>query len=61
MSKVGERSLDDVQMHQLIAAILTVASAGAETFLPKSIVTRYHEIRKELRLNPEACKDAGDN
>ena len=49
MSKVGETRLDDTQMECLIAAILTVASAGTDSFLPKSIVKRYSDLLEHLR------------
>jgi hypothetical protein len=49
MAKVGENRLDDDQMECLIAAILTVASAGADTFQPKSIVKRYADVLEQLR------------
>jgi hypothetical protein len=49
MAKVGESRLDDTQMECIIAAILTVASAGADTFQPESIVERYADILERLR------------
>jgi len=49
MSKVGEVRLDDSQMECVIAAILTVGSAGADTLLPQSIVKRYSEVLEQLR------------
>ena len=45
----GQYRLSDVQMNCLIAAILTLASAGADTFLPESIVKRYADILEQLR------------
>jgi hypothetical protein len=49
MTKVGENRLDDTQMECLVAALLTIASAGAETYQPKSIVDRYRKILERLQ------------
>jgi hypothetical protein len=50
--KPDEVSLDEVQLQQIIAAILTAGAAGAETMSPMKIVHRYHQVLEELRLKP---------
>jgi hypothetical protein len=55
MSNVGELRLDDTQMGCIIAAILTIASTGADTFVPKSIVKRYSDILEQLRQGAGSC------
>jgi hypothetical protein len=61
MTKVGENRLYDTQVECLVAALLTIASAGAETYQPKSIVDRYRKIIERLQdcagsyVNPPAA------
>jgi hypothetical protein len=49
MTKVGENRLDDTQMECLIAALLTIASAGADSYHHESIVDRFRDVLQELR------------
>jgi hypothetical protein len=49
MAEVGECHLRGSQMDCIIAAILTIASAGSDTFQAKSIVDRYSKVLEQLR------------